>query len=80
MIKIAERKPPAYASNVAFIDAEADGSRNENADNTGCGDDEEDGARWRHVLCPDYQRSTAASSRIENLPLSRKNLPLRVTD
>ena len=45
MIKIAERKLPAYASDVAFVDAEADGSRKENADKSGCGDDEDDGAR-----------------------------------
>jgi len=49
MIEVAERKLPAYASDVAFVDAEADGSREENADKTGRGDDEDDGARGGHV-------------------------------
>ena len=67
MIKIAERKLTTYASDVAFVDAEADGSRKENADNAGCRDDEDDGARGRHVLCRDDRRSTV-SNRSDDCP------------
>jgi hypothetical protein len=68
-----------YASDVAFVDAEADGSRKDNADKTGCGDDEDDGARGGHVWCLTLTAIGRREQPIDEPPWSRRNRPLLVT-